>query len=663
MRRELCLKADRKWDEVCANQMMKKLLLLILLMVGVAVAQAQPDSTKVGNNFSIPFYHDTPEGKILEARCTAATADRVAGGDLLAKTFEMKNFRNGVEADVQFIAQAPECQINPNKQTAFSPGHIDIFTPTTNLYIKGEGFYFEQAKRLLVISNNIETDIVKGLLKATALAPSKPSGTNQVLKIFSEHFQLDYETRIVHYTVNVHVVDQQTDITCDHLSAQLNTNGVIDWILAEKNVVINMTGRGQTTSERAYDTVTNGSEVIELTGQPYWHDGEQEAKADKFTYDKSKNFLTGVGHVQTKFPNHGTNAASGFSEMFADFATMQMPPDHGPVQSMLAEGNVVITNHADQSVAMGQKAQYAHDTDTFELTGDPSWSDKQMEVHGQLLSMVQSKKAYSAHGGAKLKIKLAGKEKGSRGFISTSTNQWLYVTSHLLDYRNGLAAFDNEVEAKLYEGETLQGTLRCELLTVRFAASNQIEKIVAHQAVHVSKTPDALWAEKTLVCDMLTVERNPVTGILRTAVAQGNVVGVQTPAGHGPAHVIIAADQATMVFAEMTNQVQSIVAEGDVSGEKVEASGKTNLFTGKLATYHLQPNVLLEITGDAFAKTISPAPNSANLNHPSKRVGEWAIYGARVITWDPKSHEFGAKGKFTVIPNDSKLGSPATLKP
>ena len=634
---------------------MKKLLPLFLLCVSVAGAFAQPqDQTKVGSDFRIPFYRNTPDGKILEARCTGKSADRISGNDFLVKIFEMKNFRNGEEKEVQFIAQAPECQINANNQTAFSPGHIDIFTPTTNIYIQGEGFYFEQAKRLLVISNNIETRIVKGLLKATALAPSKSADTNSVLKIFSGHFQLDYETRVVHYTEKVHVIDSQTDITCDHLSAQLGTNGVIEWILAEKNVVINMTNKGKTFSERAYDVVTNGTEIIELSGRPVWRNGEQQATADKFTYDKGKNFLTAIGNVHTRFPNHGTNAAAGFSEMTADIATIQMPPTNGPVQAMTAEGSVVITNRADLSLATGQRAVYAHETDTFQLTGDPVWRDKQMEVRGEMLSMVQGKKSYSAHGGSKLKINISrGKGSSSSGFIAASTNQWLYVTSRLLDFREGLAAFDNDVEAKLFDGEKLQGSLRCELLTVRFAASNQIEKIVAHEAVHAARTPDNQWLEKTLVCNLLTVDRNPLTGIFQTAVAVGNVVGIQVPAHSGPAHAIIASDRATMYFAEATNQVERIIAEGDVSGEKVEASGKTNLFTGKLATYRLLPDALLEITGEALAKVIFPVTNSAVAPSSSpKKHNEWIISGARLISWDPKSREFTGKGKYHVVPSD-----------
>ena len=64
------------------------------------------------------------------------------------------------------MAMAPQCRISLATKVASDPGPLQIFTPTTNLYISGRGFFCDQPGRLLIISNDVETSIVKALLKA-----------------------------------------------------------------------------------------------------------------------------------------------------------------------------------------------------------------------------------------------------------------------------------------------------------------------------------------------------------------------------------------------------------------------------------------------------------------------------------------------------------------
>ena len=77
---------------------------------------------------------------------------------------------------------------------ASDSGPLKIFTPTTNLFVQGVGFLFTQSNHFLIISNQVETRVVKSLLRSSLLAPAKTNavapGTkavspgSQVLKIF-----------------------------------------------------------------------------------------------------------------------------------------------------------------------------------------------------------------------------------------------------------------------------------------------------------------------------------------------------------------------------------------------------------------------------------------------------------------------------------------------
>ncbi len=119
--------------------------------------------------------------------------------------------------------------------------------------------------------------------------------------------------------------------------------------------------------------MTNTNEMMLLTGDATWHNGDQEAQGGSILYDSTRHFLTGTNHVRVRWPNARPNHrprpeaprvdANGFRELFADYATMQMPPTNGPVESMIANGNVIIVNQADHSRATADHAVYSRAKD------------------------------------------------------------------------------------------------------------------------------------------------------------------------------------------------------------------------------------------------------------------------------------------------------------
>src|SRR6202012_521120 len=99
---------------------------------------------------------------------------------------------------------------------------------TTNLLVQGTGFLFTQTNSSLVISNDVETTVQKGLLRSSLLTPNpeaaKSSGT---LKIFADRCQYNYFSNVVDYIGHVRVQDPEMTMTSAVLSIQFTTNSEI----------------------------------------------------------------------------------------------------------------------------------------------------------------------------------------------------------------------------------------------------------------------------------------------------------------------------------------------------------------------------------------------------------------------------------------------------
>ena len=468
------------------------------------------ESILIGTNFTMTVYRTKPAG---------------APG------------RSSLSNQVQLFVEAPVCAYNKGTQTAWNDdGHIILYTPTTNVFVQGDGFYFTQTNQLLSIFHNVETRVLKALLKSPLLnGPSSnaaPAGP-QVLKIFAEAAQFDYPSDRVDYQRHVHLIDPQMDMTSAFLTVHLNTNGTLESAIARREVVLSTTNKGQATGNRGYYYVTNGDEMMELTENAHWKNGDEEANAESFLYDSDLHFLTGTNEVRIRWPNPapGTNrpppgtpllaGTNGFRKLSADFVTMQMPPTNGPVERMSARGHVLTTNEADHSNSSSEYAIYSRTNDSFELTGQPVWWNDKMEVKGDLLRAELTNQIYHARGNAQLKFNLTAANTNTPLSVP-ATNRWLKILSDDLDYETNLATFHGHVVARLLENEVLRDTLTCDDLAVSLEG-NHIVQAVATGKVRGQSETNTAGITKTIACAKLTAYCWPATNLLKDLVAETNV--------------------------------------------------------------------------------------------------------------------------------------------
>jgi lipopolysaccharide export system protein LptA len=631
---------------------MKAVSLLFVFLAGgifsTAVAQV-PQGTQLRQHPSWTSYRDTAQGKKLDFVITGSSASDIDARHVLVNQFELKSFHNGDPKQVQIIAQAPQCVVDVSQNvTASDKGPLQIFTPTTNLFVQGVGFLFTQSNHFLIISNQAETRVVKSLLKSSMLAAPRTNvaaDAGQVLKIFAENGRFDLDSNVVDYAGNVHMIDPQLDMTSDLLTIQLTTNGAVQSILARQNVVLTTTNNGRATGTTGYYHVTNGSEMMQLTTDATWRNGDEEARANEFTYDSTRHLLTGIGHVRVQWPNAEPNppgratkpagllaGTNGFRELFADFATLQFPPTNGPVESMSARGNVIIVNQADQSRATADQAVYEKATDRVELTGNPVWWNDDMEVKAQTLSAELGGKTYHARTNARFKMRTGGGAAHQTAAApGHSANQWLFISSDDMEYRTNQARFSGNVKTRLVENDLLRDTLNCDLLTVNLT-NNQVESAFACDNVHGETAPDASGLIKTITCERLNAWRSIQTGLMKTIVAHTNVVIEEKGTSPGAPFNKLTADTVTAQFSAVTNQIEQAVAGPNVILDQLKGGHKIHA-TGRRAVYAAGINDQVTLTGTPVAWR-----------------DNYMITGSDPLIWWPKSNSFQAFGLYKMDP-------------
>jgi lipopolysaccharide transport protein LptA len=604
-----------------------------LTLAAGAFAQAPPAPQRT----RVYVEKTTPKGQELEAILSGDTPSNLSDREQVVTHFEMESVRNGQASQVQFTALAPECHIDSPGHRAWDAGHLELFTPTTNVWMQGEGFYFIETNHFLYLSNKVETRVLRSLLKTTmagAGASNAPGAAERRLKIFSSQGQFDYESNIAVYLGAVHVIDVQLDMTSDRLTVHFTTNGAVQTILAEGSVVMTTTNKGQATAARVFYYVTNGNEMTELTGQAAWTNGDERAIAEEFIYDSTHRFLTAEGHVRVWWPNPAPGAQDrrreapprvgpgGFRELFADWATLQMPPTNGPLQAMHASGNVIIVNQADHSRATGEQADYTRTNDWLELTGDPVWWNDDMEIRGRVLTAELTNKIYRARGDANFKRKV-------------NTNQWLKVACVDLDFQTNHAVFHDDVKARLFEEERLCDTLTSDLLEVELF-SNQVKSAVARGHVQGETAPDKLGRIKTIGCDTLTLHRSTASGLTKDVVAEDHVVLQEFGTDPAAPHDKLTAAKATAFFSAVTNQVERVVAVRNVVFDQIKTNQNVHA-TGQEAVY-TAANDETRLTGEPVART-----------------ERYLITGASSLIWQSKSNRFSAFGPFSMSnPNPAR---------
>ncbi|MEO6034904.1 MAG: LptA/OstA family protein, partial [Verrucomicrobiota bacterium] len=434
-------------------------------------------------------------------------------------------------------------------------------------------------------------------------------------------------------------------------------------------VIVNKKDKSHATGEQAVYTAIESGEIIELTGQPFWSDGEREGTADKFIFDRTNNLFRAEQNAVFKVPRSkigqldlltpgatpSTNALSKRVVISSDLMTFKMPPTNGPIQEMIADRHVVIISEIDESRATAKRAVYQEATGLMELTGDPEWKVKGNEIKADILVAGRTNQFFGARTNVHMKLPAAsfGKLASASGADTNSaglTNQFVEVFADDFTYATNVARFRDNIRAKTEDANGSKSTLVCNFLNITFGPSNQVEKVVASDKVFLKQIIGAAAQsrvlEKSIACDLLVLNRSPQTGFVQKIHAEKNVVGEQAEREEsGQLRKKISAETVDVKFFPSTNQIESIIAERNVVADRIvktDAGEKSAQATGARASYSAAIDVV-ELTGK-----------------PTVTAEEVLLHEANVLRWNLKTGKISGSNtpyKVTPLNSTNRLGA------
>ncbi len=571
------------------------------------------------------------------------------------------------------IARSPECFYNHSQKTISSAASLSVNADNGLLYLEGVGFFGNFTNMTLHLSNKVETRIrediatqvrtnksrggmlsgslAKGRTNVVAASTNAPPGTNYVT-IISDRMFFAHASNTVTYLDNVRVDATQFELACEELHGKRSTNGTLESIVAEQNVVLfNKSDGSSGTGDHAIYDMSQGQETVLLSGnRARWQDQLREALAKRFWFDlKEQRFraeegtylklprvsLDGQGlfgntqPARTNAPRT-TNIVSGDLELTGELLEAQLATTNHPGRTVRAATNVVIVSTADKSRATANEARFAEATGILELNGNAFWQTGERVVSGESLFLDRTNRIFAVSSNAYIRLPM--KELGRQALLSpftlsqtnrstpstnvvaaTNAPQYLELWCDNFDYRANFLTFRENVRARFFEGTNVVGALTCGWLSLRFH-SNQVETVTAKHKVHIDQFPytstNGSLVSKSLDCEVLTVLL-ATNGWITRVIAETNVVAVQVERS-GTNAPVASSLRAQMVIGEFfthTNQLRELVARHDVqlAHENRKASGKRAVYDVTKGTVELTGNPTAEFPDGTLPVKITEA--------------------------------------------------------
>jgi lipopolysaccharide export system protein LptA len=606
------------------------------------VAACTPASAQVAEGITFPIYYDAHEltkGQTnrLKMLISCKTAELQPNSTWRLGTMLLQHFDGYGRTNL--IASSPDCTFNQAHKTVSSPAKLNVDADNGSLLLEGVGFFCTFTNTALTLSNNVETRIREDFTTQVRTNKTRPSllnagagpgNTNRVstnyITIFSDRMSFVLASNTVTYIDNVRVDTEQFAMTCQQLDGTRATNGALENIVAQQDVVLfNKTDGSSAYGDQAIYRVEDGRETVVLLGErARWQDALREALAKRFEFDLKEQRFRAEGNAYFKVPRMSigqqslltgnsaasarTNAPQGDLEITAELVTAQLPTTNNPARSLTAVTNVVIVSAADNSHATGNEAKYSEATGTLELNGNAFWSTGERIISGDSLFADRSNRVFAVNGNAYLR--LPGNELGKQSILSpfqsgrtnlTATEpQFIEMWCNNADYRGDTLTFREQIRGKFLEGTNALGAMTCGLLFFRFN-SNQVESATAKHDVHFEQFPytstNGVTVSKSLDCELVNVLL-ATNGLIQRVIAETNVTALQLEQSKTNPVPVASSLRAQMVIGEFfahTNRLRELVAIRDVT-----LAHETRKGHGERAVYSITNNTV-ELTGNPTA--------------------------------------------------------------
>ncbi len=591
------------------------------LFLGVSVTKAQQiPQGLAGKKITLSHY----EGVAPRALITAKDAKPLPGGNVLALDFALTTFRDGNPSNIEAVIEAPECVVNIDTHLTWSTNRLHLHNTDTNLFIEGRGFAWQPGPtNILTISNDVHT-----IIQRVTNSPVKNEGA---LHIYSDRFKFlavlatNANTRIAYYTHNVRAEDPEFRLTSESLTADLSSTNNVKNIVAEKNVVIvNKTDNSRAKGDRAIYVNEEGQQLVELTGDPEWHDAKNEGRARRFLFDRNSRMVWLEGDAQMKLPRSsvaqpdflGLNDKKPATKtndsitVSAEVLNIDLATNKSG-RVLTAKTNVVIL--ADNTRATADGASFSEVTGMLRLTNG-IWGGDQFTAKGQLLTFDRNNKVFHSERDAYLKIPAKSFGEGGGGTKKSDAKEKkakhpddraIEIFSDEYNVTTNVAVFLGTVHASFPAETNGLGNLTCDKLTVQFL-SNKVEMLIAegHVELQQKKSSTTNNVNQQVTCDELTVKLFP-NGTTKLIIAEHNVIAQEISIDtktKKESRRKLSANVVTMNFSATTNQLEKMVADKNVYIENDGSWAQAD----QLVYNNLQDKEVAELNGFSSIMYLQP---------------------------------------------------------
>jgi len=220
--------------------------------------------------------------------------------------------------------------------------------------------------------------------------------------------------------------------------------------------------------------------------------------SDQFEYAENSGLGVYQGNVRVTGTNLNSTAGRLSILLPAAGLTNLVPTAERRLRTLTAETNVnvdYVTPEHERIQAAGQRAFYSTDTGLVQMSGQPTWWSGLREGSGDELILDRTNKVFQASGHAWLKV--PSQSMGSSGLFSrpdtaaapapTPTNQFVEILCDNYELRTNVAFFREQVRVSERLGDQLQGQMTCSQMTLTFAGTNELQKMVAEHKVVIGQ--------------------------------------------------------------------------------------------------------------------------------------------------------------------------------
>jgi len=625
----------------------------LLGLAGASALGQVPAGGVVRGAFTVPVYDRESPSRVV-AMLNGVGVDPQPNGQVRLQSVQVSYF--GEPGQTNLVVRGTQCLYDARTQTATSAEALRIVSGDGRLSVAGQGFIWWRTNNDLAISNQVRTE----LIPAPRASPPELVGDSP-LEILSDTWRLHYRSNLVTYQGRVRVANTNLTLTAQTLDILGTTNNAAERIIARREVLVVHRPDGSRIACDEAEYLDDGQRAqVRLSGHPRWEDGLRTGQADWVVLDTTERSLRAYGNTQFRFPrvelgsqlplgfaaSGGTRASAGdpnlaFLEVQAPMCLLQFPATNGPVQSLVAETNVVIRDAARSSVGRARRLVY-HNGQSLELTGEPSWSGQGGELQAAWLGFDLVNRRLAARTNAVLRLPwaLIGERFGSAPApeaAAATGSAYIEIRSDYMVSFDQALRFGDRVRVEYLEAGQRLGELTCASLEVPYR--DRVQALDARGGVDARWEPPADDAGRTTVRqfrgqavrvafdDAGQIQSGHATGGV-FAQEQRRVRGQET----GPARRL-ECERVDATFVA-TNRVERAVAEGGVvlsQGERV-VQGARAVYTGA--------DDVVRLTGN-----------------PTATFPEGRIVEAETLAYDRATGRYQVSGKFRTEWNRVPLGT------